>query len=79
MRKIRYNVALWLCRVRIEETKTLGLKLKTASEALVNLRIRGLGGDEQEKGEAFRYFDRQILFALLTQVHSHFISRCSHH
>jgi len=57
MQKIRYNVALWLCRVRIKETGTLGLVMTTASKALVNLRINGFGGDEQEKGEAFRHFD----------------------
>ena len=61
MQKIRYNVALHLCRVRIQVFDTLGLEMSTACEALVNFRIQGVWGEEGEaerkKGEAFRHFD----------------------
>jgi len=62
-REIRYNVALWHCRVRIKVIGTLGLELKKSKgkektcEGLVNIRIHGRGKEEQENGEAFRHFD----------------------
>jgi len=50
MRKVRYNVGLWMCRVRIEVAGTIGLTLRGGTtEGSVDRRI---GGEKKGQGAA---------------------------